>query len=106
MTVLSDPGLVVNRLEQIDRDLANRLNELEAAALAWYRVKRDKEKARAEAFIAASGTVAERQAVADRDTALIGVAEEADWEALRAVVRVLETRATIGQSILRSQGRS
>jgi len=107
MTVvaLNDPGLVVARLDEIDRDLANRLNEMEAAALAWYRVKRDKEKACAEAFLRATGTVAERKALADRETALIGVAEEAEYEALRHVVRVLETRASIGQSILRAQSR-
>jgi hypothetical protein len=103
---LSSPQAVQERLEQIDRDLANRVNALEAAALGWYRLKRDREKERASAFIAAEGTVAERNAVADRATATIGVAEEAEFEALKAVVRVLETRASIGQSILRAQGRS
>jgi hypothetical protein len=29
--------------------------------------------------------------------------EEAEYEALKAVIRVLETRASIGQSLLRTQ---
>lgn len=102
---LSHPGAVIGRLEEIETDLALRQGALEAAALGWFRLKRDREKARAVAFLSAEGTVAERNALADRETALIGVAEEAEFEALRAVVRTLETRASIGQSILRSQNR-
>jgi hypothetical protein len=32
--------------------------------------------------------------------------EEAMYEATKAVMRTLETRASIGQSVLRSQGRA
>lgn len=102
---LSHPGAVLERLAAIENDLAARENALEAAALAWFRVKRDKEHKRAVEYLKATGTVAERNAVADVETAMLGAAEEAEWEALKAVVRVLETRASIGQSILRSQGR-
>jgi hypothetical protein len=103
---LSHPSAVLERLEAIDQDLAARQNTLEAAARAWFIAKRDKEKARAVAFLSAQGTVAERAAKADELTALDGKHEEAEWEAVKAVVRVLETRASIGQSILRAQGRS
>ena len=103
---LSTPHAVMARLEEIDRDIAGRQNTLEAAAMAWFRIKRDREKQWALAFIAADGTVAERKALADRDTATIGAEEEAAYEAAKAVVRTLETRASIGQSILRAQGRS
>lgn len=106
MTALSDPGLVLARLEQIEQDLAHRQRAYEAAALAWFRSKRDKEHRRAVAFMKATGTVAERQAQADIETALVGLEEEAEFEATRAVMRTLETRASIGQSILRSQARS
>lgn len=102
----SAPSPVITRLEAIEQDLATRQNALESAALNWYRTKRDLERERALAFIAADGTVAERTAIAQRDTALIGKQEEAEYEALRAVVRTLETRASIGQSILRAQGRT
>lgn len=106
MTALSDPGLVLARLEEIENDLAGRQNEFEDAALAWFRAKREKEKAWAVWFIESVGTVAERKAVADRETALVGMEEEAAYEATKAVVRTLETRASIGQSILRSQARA
>jgi hypothetical protein len=99
------PGLVLRRLEEIEHDLATRQNVYEAAALAWFRAKRDKERARAIEFMKATGTVAERNAVADRETALMGVEAEAEYEALRAVIRVLETRASVAQSVLKSQGR-
>ena len=103
---LSAPAQVVERLEQIEADLAVRQNALEAAALAWFQAKRQREHDRAVAFIGAEGTVAERSALADRATALDGREAEAEWEALRAVVRVLETRAMIGMGILKSQGRA
>lgn len=105
MTDLRDPGQVMARLEAIEEDLAVRQATLEAAAKAWFTAKRDREKARAVAFLEAAGTVAERQAQADRKTALDGKNEEAEWEAVKAVVRVLETRASIGQSLLRTQSR-
>ena len=103
---LSSPAEVVDRLERIEQDLAARQNAVEAAARAWFTAKRQREHDRAVAFLAADGTVAERNAMADRATALDGREAEAEWEALRAVVRVLETRASIGQSILKAQGRA
>lgn len=103
---LSSPSEVMSRLEEIENDLATRQNTYENAAKKWYRAKRDKEKARAVAFLSAEGTVAERSAIADRETALNGREEEAEYEAVRAVVRTLETRASIGQSLLRAQGRA
>lgn len=100
------PHQVLDRLEEIEQDLATRQNVLESAAVKWYRVKRDKEKARATAFLRAEGTVAVRQALADQETALIGRDEEAEYEAVRAVVRVLETRASIGQTLARTNARA
>lgn len=102
---LSEPAAVMARLEEIEHDLAARQNELEAAALAWFRAKRDREQARAVAFLEAEGTVAERNALAERDTALLGADSEAAYEALRAVCRVLEARASIGMALLKAQGR-
>jgi hypothetical protein len=106
VTHLADAGAVQTRLEEIERDLASRENALEAAALAWFRGKREREKSRAEAFLQATGTVAERNAKADEQTALYASECEASFEAQKAVVRVLETRANIGMSLLRSQGRA
>jgi hypothetical protein len=95
----------LRRLEEIEADLAERQNDIEDAALQWFRAKRDREKSWAEAFIEATGTVPERKAKADLAVEGIGVEEEARYEAGKAVTRVLETRASIGQSILRSQTR-
>ena len=103
---LSTPQAVQQRLEEIDRDLAARQGALESAALRWFRSKRDREKNWATAYISADGPAHVRKAEADLAVATTGVQEEAEYEALKAVVRVLETRATIGQSLLRSQGRA
>lgn len=106
MSSLSSPELVVSKLEAIENDLADRQNLLEAAALNWFRAKRDREHAYAVAFMRAEGTVGQRQAVAAIESCRVGVEDEALFESLKAVCRTLETRASIGQSILRSQQRS
>lgn len=100
---LSTRGAIIARLEEIERDLAARQGVLENAAMKWFRAKRDREHARAVAFIGADGTVAERNALADRETCRLGAAEEAEWEAVRAVVRVLDTRATVGMALLKAE---
>lgn len=102
---LSAPSAIMARLEEIDRDLADRQNALESAARKWFVAKRNRDRDRAVAFLSAEGTVAERQAQADRETAVDGSEDEAEWEALRAVVRTLETRASIGQSLLKMHTR-
>jgi len=103
MSEFTHPASVLERLSEIENDLALRQSTFESAALRWYRAKRDREHARAVAFLSAEGSVAERNAVADRQTALDAKQEEAEYEAVKAVVRVLETRASIGQSLLRAQ---
>jgi hypothetical protein len=99
------PSPTLHRLAEIENDLAQRQNVLEDAARAWFIAKRDREKEYAIEYMKAEGPVEARKAQAIRATSHIGATEEAEWEALRAVVRVLETRASIGQSILRSQSR-
>ena len=99
------PSPIISRLASIENDLAQRQNVLETAARAWFIAKRDREKEYAIEYMRAEGPVEARKAQAIRATSHIGVTEEAEYEALRAVVRVLETRASIGQSLLRSQGR-
>jgi glycine/D-amino acid oxidase-like deaminating enzyme len=99
------PQTVTERLEAIEHDLSERERELYDAAMEWFKKKRDLEHDRAVAFLAAEGTVAERQAKAARDNSNIGKDEEATYEAIRAVVRVLETRANIGMALLKAQGR-
>jgi hypothetical protein len=104
-STLTHPGAVQARLEEIEWDLAVRQQQYEEAALAYWKSKRDKEKLRAESFLEAEGTVAERTARAERATAHIGMEDEARWEALKGVTRTLDTRAAIGMALLKAQGR-
>jgi hypothetical protein len=102
----SDPGGVMVRLAAIENDMALRQNTYESAARNWVIALRDQKRARAIAFLQAEGTVAERTAIADRDTALDGKEAEAEYVALKAVMTTLSERASVGQSILRAQGRT
>ena len=103
---LSTPVEVQTRLEGIDTDLAELQNRMEDAAYRHFIAKREKEKAKATAFLTAKGSIAARNAIADVETATDGMEAEAQWESLRAKGRVLETRAMIGSALLKSQGRS
>ena len=105
MSGLSSPALVMARLQEIEQELAVRQNQFEAAAAEYVRLKRDKEHARATAFLKATGTVAERQAKADLAAVLIGAEAEGLFEGLKGVMRVLDTRAAVGMSILKGQMR-
>jgi hypothetical protein len=106
-------GAVMAALEAIGVDLANRQNDYEQAAGDRARLIRDWEKRLAQHRRTAKGNDAEtRKAVAlcsaiEQDDLYARLqTAEGDFEALRAVTRVLETRATIGMSILRAQGRA
>lgn len=99
------PAQIIERLEAIEQDLADRQGEYEQAAEDWTRDNREKEKAWAEAYLAADGQVTDRKAAAIDESCYIGVASEARYVALKAAVSVLETRATIGQSLLKAHGR-
>jgi uncharacterized protein YceH (UPF0502 family) len=103
---LSTPHEVMARLEELDGDLATRQNEIEEAADKWAREKREREKTYAHAYMEAQGTVDQRKAQAVQASYLVGLDAEARYEALKAVLRVIETRVGIGQSILRAQGRA
>jgi hypothetical protein len=103
---LSTPQQIQERLEAIEADLAARQNTLESAGMNWFRAKRDREQAWARAYVSADGPAHVRKAEADLAVATVGRNEEAEWEALRAVVRTLETRATIGMALLKTQGRA
>lgn len=92
-------------LEGVERDLAERQNRIEEAAAEWVAAKRHKEKAYATAYMLAEGPVVQRQAEATQATALNGLEAEAKYEALKAVIRVLETRASVGQTLMRSYNR-
>lgn len=98
----------MHRLTEIESDLAFRQNTLESAARTWYGAKREIEKAKAHAFLGSD----EKFVAAKRAHAEIAAydvedaAAEAEYVAVKAVVDVLESRATICQSLLKAHGRT
>jgi hypothetical protein len=107
-----DSAAVMLRLQEIEQDLATRQNEFENAAADRARLVRDWEHRLAVARKQASGNDADaRKAAAlvmaiSQDDLYERLSEaESQFEALRAATRVLEVRASIGQSILRGLGR-
>lgn len=104
---LDNPQMVMDRLAQIEYDLALRQNGYEAAARDWYAAKRDIERARAEALLSAEDkSVTEKKARAELAAlSQPGVEHEAEYEAYKAVLRVLEARSIICTSLLKAQGR-
>jgi hypothetical protein len=99
---------VRERLEQIEDDLAGRQMHYGAAASDYYRAKRDYEAAYAREYVKAEGkNTDERKARAllalmPSDAYKALVIAEAQYEGAKAVQRTLETRASIGQSLLRA----
>lgn len=106
MSGLDSPHRIMARLQELEEDLGKRQNALESAARNWFVAKRERERDRAATFLTSEGTVAERNAYADRAHARDGAEAEAEYEALKAVCRVIETRVGIGQSLLKGHGRA
>ena len=103
---LSTPTQIMLRLENLEADLALAQNELSEAAKAWYPLLADRKVAVETGWAMSAGTVPERKAQAEAAGAVVGVEEEARWEALKLVVRVMETRANIGMGLLKAHSRA
>jgi hypothetical protein len=108
------PGAVIDRLDEIERDLAERQPDFEQAADDRARAVRDWDRRLALHMKRATGSNSEARkangfvAAIEQDNGQLYEQlqdAEARYDALRVVMRTLETRATIGQSILRAQGR-
>jgi hypothetical protein len=106
MSDLSTPQAVQSRLEDIDRALALLQNEIEQAAMEWFREKRDRDKKEAQAFLTAKGTDTARRMIARDEAATVGAEEEGRWEGLKALLKTLESRSVVGTASLKAQGRS
>jgi len=108
MSLLDNPVAVMARLAEIEDDLAIRQNLYEQAAGDWFTAQREIKRQWATALLASkAGTVAEKKAAADLAVATCpGAERESEYVALKAVLGVLETRATIGMSILKAMGRA
>jgi hypothetical protein len=110
---MDNPHTVAGRLQEIERDLAERQNHYEEAAGDKARLVRDWDYRLALCMARAKGSnEATRKASAlvlaiEQDDLYERLKDaEARFEALRAVVGTLEKRLMIGLGILRSQGRA
>lgn len=105
---MTNPAVVMATLASIENDLATRQNGYEAAANAWFAARREQGRDYAIALLRAAGpSVTEKKAEADLAAyATEGAEFEAEFEAIRSVLKVLESRATICMSILKAQGRA
>lgn len=100
------PIAVQTRLLEVEASLELVGNDLASIARAYIEAMKDRHLARATAYAGAVGTATERKIVADAAAAQVGIEEEATFEARKLALKVLETRANIGMSLLRSFGRS
>lgn len=99
---------ITDRLEQIEDDVAKRQEKGETAAENFYRIKRDYELAYAKAYVQAKGSPTEKKQQAletlEGSELYFNLKEhEGAYEGWKAVMRALEQRASIGQSLLKSQ---
>jgi hypothetical protein len=108
----SHPAAVMARLTEIEQYLADRQNAYETAANQKARLVRDWEKRLASARIHAKGNDADARKAAALMTAIEAddlydrlMTAEGTYEGCKAVVKVLEVRATVGMAILKAQGR-
>lgn len=105
---LDSPHLVLGRLQEIERALAERQNGYESAARQWHQAQRQIRLAHARALLGSTkSSVTEKRAEAEIAGATTEGAElEAEYEATKAVIKMLDSRAMILMSVLKSQGRA
>lgn len=99
---------ITERLEGIESDAQQRQSKGEGAAEQFHKAKRDFELEFAKKFMDATGTVTERKLKATRamdstETYRLLMEQEGAYEGWKAAMRTLELRASIGQSLLKSQ---
>ncbi len=102
------PAVILAKLTAVENDLAERQNAYESAARNWYTAQREINRRKAKALLTSdAGSVTEKKAEGELAAYDVeGAASEAEYEALKAVIRVLEQRSMILASLLKSQGRS
>ncbi len=102
---LNHPAGVIDRLEAIEGELATTQNEYEAAAREWFRMRRDRAHAEAQAYVRAEGTDTARRLAGKAAGMEVGWEQEGRYDILKRKLQTLGDRATIGQSLLRAQSR-
>ncbi len=104
-SALNHPAGVIDRLEAIESTLAEAQNEFEAAAKAWFKERAERAKAGADAYVQAGGTEEKRRLARKQAEFETAWEQEGAFEIAKMKCKTLSDRATIGQSILRSQSR-
>lgn len=104
---LTHPAAIIATLAEIEQDLALRQNTFGAVARRWYIAQREIGRRKAQALLtSAAPSVTAKKAEGDLAAYDVdGAASEAEYESLKAVIRVLEQRAMIGMALLKAQGR-
>lgn len=103
------PGQIIQRLEEIESDCAEKQQAGEVAAEAWARMNRKYELKYAQEYVKSTGSPMEKKQVAlnavgmDQEFWNEMVAAEASYEGWKAGMRSRELRTSIGQSLLRAQ---
>lgn len=102
---LTDPAVVMHTLTQIENDLALRQGFYEAAALKWFQAQREIGRVKAIALLGSDApSVTAKKAEGDLAAYDVeGAAAEAEYESLKAVIRVLEQRSMVCMAILKAQ---
>lgn len=103
---LSTPAGVMKELALIETDLGTRQNKYEHAAAAWFNDKAEIERDEAVRTLRAAGAnITERKVAAKADADIERLKSEARYEAQKAAIRVLETRANVCMALLKAQGK-
>jgi hypothetical protein len=109
--MLDSPAAVMQRLADIEGQMASNENGLEAAAMDYFSAKREHDLEMAKAVLRQEGkTVDQRNAqalveVATGDVWQKFVTSEAAYNGLKLAQESLSSRSMIGMAILRAQGR-
>lgn len=105
---IDNPAMLMQRLLDIENDMAIRQNDYELVAEKWHGAQREIRKRAAEALLTADErSVTEKKArgelagydVEDADT-------EGEYEATKAALDVLTKRSIILMAVLKGQGRA
>lgn len=107
---MNDPAAILRTLQEIEEDLANRQNDFSKAAGDRARLEREVEYAEAVAYQRAKVTggnttdarAAAKAAVGNSQEWKDLTAAESTYDACKAAIGVMETRVSIGQSLLKS----
>lgn len=104
---MTNPAAIMQRLEQIEVDLAEREHDFSRSAGDRARLSREVEYQQAKFYAEATGNTTDRRMRAQERIGATQeyrdlLAAEATYDACKAAIDVLKTRSSIGQTLLRT----